>query len=53
MVNVWVCAAAGDDVRAPMMGETAGDNKDIMHVLESTLITWTKQIKNVLKQVNM
>lgn len=28
-----------------------GDNKEIMHVLESTLITWTKQIKNVLKQV--
>lgn len=27
------------------------DNKELMHVLESTLITWTKQIKNVLKQV--
>lgn len=31
-------------------GEEA-DNKELMHVLESTLITWTKQIKNVLKQV--
>lgn len=28
-----------------------GDNKEMMHVLESTLITWTKQIKNVLKKV--
>lgn len=28
------------------------DNKELMHVLESTLITWTKQIKNVLKQVS-
>lgn len=27
------------------------DHKELMHVLESTLITWTKQIKNVLKQV--
>ena len=28
------------------------DNKELMHVLESTLITWTKQIKNVLKKVS-
>lgn len=27
-------------------------DKEIMHVLESTLITWTKQIKNILKQVS-
>eukprot|EP00904_Undaria_pinnatifida_P003150 jgi/Undpi1/12836/HiC_scaffold_7.g02503.m1 len=26
------------------------DNKEMIHVLESALITWTKQIKNVLKQ---
>lgn len=32
---------------------TETDNKELMHVLESTLITWTKQIKNVLKQVTV
>ncbi|CAM9929294.1 unnamed protein product [Laminaria digitata] len=29
------------------------DNKEMVHVLESALITWTKQIKNVLKQVTI
>ncbi|CAM9264977.1 unnamed protein product, partial [Hapterophycus canaliculatus] len=36
-----------------MPGDKVGaetDTKELMHVLESTLITWTKQIKNVLKQ---
>lgn len=33
-------------------GRVEADNKELMHVLESTLITWTKQIKSVLKQVN-
>lgn len=28
-------------------------DKEVIHVLESTLITWTKQIKNVLKQVKL
>ncbi|CAM9950745.1 unnamed protein product [Pylaiella littoralis] len=31
-------------------GREEKDNKELMHVLESTLITWTKQIKSVLKQ---
>lgn len=38
----------------PGMGMEMGmarDNKEMVHVLESALITWTKQIKNVLKQV--
>ena len=34
-------------------GSTApGANKDRVHALESSVITWTKQIKNVLKQVS-
>lgn len=33
-------------------GREEKDNKELMHVLESTLITWTKQIKSVLKQVS-
>lgn len=30
----------------------AANKKELMHILESTLITWTKLIKNVLKQVS-
>ena len=34
-------------------GSTApGANKDRVHQLESSVVTWTKQIKNVLKQVS-
>lgn len=32
-------------------GGGKGENKEMMHMLESTLITWTKQIKNVLTKV--
>ncbi|CAM9358663.1 unnamed protein product [Ascophyllum nodosum] len=31
-------------------GDTEREENEIIHVLESSLITWTKQIKNVLKQ---
>lgn len=44
----------GDDAGGQGAGVGVGDDtdhKELMHVLESTLITWTKQIKNVLKQV--
>jgi dynein heavy chain len=32
------------------LAETGGDSKDRVHVLEGAVITWTKQIRNVLKQ---
>lgn len=35
------------------VGAAMCNNKEMMHVLESTLITWTKQIKNVLKKVKL
>ncbi|CAM9099296.1 unnamed protein product [Ectocarpus fasciculatus] len=43
----------GGDAGGPGAGVGVGDDtdhKELMHALESTLITWTKQIKNVLKQ---
>lgn len=43
----------GVDARKAELGGVDSDNKELMHVLESTLITWTKQIKNVLKQVRL